>query len=218
MGGWSHLKWSWCREPVDSVTWDCGHCGKAVAADQGWTCQYQEEFGPAQGLIVICPNCTRPTFLTQELDYEESWLLVSQLPDRCPGRALGAAVPAAVRALYEEAQRCGQAGLSTAAVMCCRKILMHAAVAQGAAKGQSFQRYVNWLVAHGWLPPSGKALAERVRGLGNAANHEIEAMTARDAELALQFTWSILHFMYEVPAAGGDVGIEKEEDGGDAAA
>jgi len=105
-----------------------------------------------------------------------------------------------VKELYEEARRAHAAEAFTAAVMCCRKLLMNIAVRKGADKGKRYVEYVDWLASNGFIPPDGKAWVNEIRKLGNDANHEIEMKTEHDSEDALAFIEALLSFVYELSA------------------
>lgn len=120
-----------------------------------------------------------------------------------PAPKLGEVVkslPGDVGQAYEEARSCTSAGAYTAAVMLCRKILMHVAVEKKADKNQSYAHYVNYLEAKGYVPPDGKQWVDRIRDLGNDANHDLPRSTQEDALDALEFTGQLLKFVYELPA------------------
>jgi hypothetical protein len=102
--------------------------------------------------------------------------------------------------MYEEARNCTSANAYTAAVLVCRKILLHLAVAEGAEPNMSFKEYVNYLEANNYLPPRGKVWVDHVRDKGNEANHEIVEMKKEDAELLITFVEMLLKFIYEFPA------------------
>lgn len=85
------------------------------------------------------------------------------------------------------------------AVLAARTILMHVSVEQGAQEGQSFQFYVDFLVAGGFVPPNANSWVDHIRQKGNAATHRVDLMTRDDAEKVLRFIEMILLFIYEYP-------------------
>lgn len=105
-----------------------------------------------------------------------------------------------VNALYDEARDCAGAGAHTAAVMLCRTILMHLAVAHGADKNNTFQYYVGFLSDKGYVPPNGKAWVDLIRSKGGEAVHDIRVMTQADSEPIIRFTEMLLRFVYEFPS------------------
>jgi hypothetical protein len=108
-------------------------------------------------------------------------------------------LPDEIRTLYDEA-RITAAGAYTAAVLCCRKILMHVAVSCGAEENQSFLDYVEYLAARGYVPPNGRGWVDHIRLRGNEANHEIRLMVKSDADELISFTEMLLRFVYEFPS------------------
>lgn len=112
---------------LQSIEYTCGHCGKVVATRVGY---YTNE--APQCTVRICPHCTRPTFFDGG----------KQLPGVAPGSEVSN-VPTDVDAMYREARNCIAVASYTAAVLACRKLLMHLAVTQGANPGDSFISYVD---------------------------------------------------------------------------
>lgn len=85
----------------------------------------------------------------------------------------------------------------TAAVMCCRKLLMNIAVARGAKEGLQFWQYVNYLSEQGFVPPNGKEWVDQIRKKGNEATHVIALMKREDAEDLITFSEMLLRFVFE---------------------
>jgi hypothetical protein len=79
--------------------------------------------------IYICHFCHKPTFF--ERDGKQT-----------PGPAFGGHVEHVpskeVEALYDESRNCMKVNAYTAAVMCCRKLLINVAVSEGAKEGLKF--------------------------------------------------------------------------------
>lgn len=92
-------------------------------------------------------------------------------------------------------------GGHTAAVLCCRKLLMHIAVSTGAKAGLPFIEYVEFFAAHNYIPPGASDWVDHIRRKGNEANHEIVIMSAEDAKDLLNFSEMLLKMIYEFPAA-----------------
>ena len=165
----------------------CGHCDLAVASDRGLYFANQN-YGNQYFVIHICPMCQRATYF----EGDKQW----------PGLPFGNVVqhvPAEVEALFNEARSCAAYNAHTAAVLATRKLLMHIAVDVGAAPGQSFIQYVEYLANNGFVPPKGKAWVDHIRNKGNEANHEIVVMQAADAEDLITFAEMLLKFIYEFP-------------------
>jgi len=102
--------------------------------------------------------------------------------------------------LYAEARFCMTVNSFTSAVLTCRKLLMHIAVAKGAPTNKSFLEYVEYLSDKNYVPPDGKGWVDYIRTKGNEANHEIKIMSVDDAKDLITFSEMLLKFVYEFPA------------------
>lgn len=168
----------------------CGHCGNAVASEKGF------EVGPllkgqtGAPSLYICHHCTRPTFFD---------LFGEQTPGAKSGAPVMFIPEASVETLFEEARSCFSINAYTSSVICCRKLLMNLAVAQGANEGSTFAEYVTYLASNGYVPPNGRAWVDEIRKLGNEANHKISFRTKEEAVMILGFTEMLLRFVYEMP-------------------
>lgn len=168
---------------IGSLKFTCGYCGNVVASDRG----FFDKNG--QRKLYICPHCTMPSLFAPGM----------QVPGVSPGNDV-THLPKDLEALYNEARRCVAANAHTAAVLACRKLLMHIAVQQKAEKGKSFIEYVEYLAAQGFVPPNGKGWVDHIRKKGNEANHEIVLMAQSDAAELISFAEMLLKFIYEFPA------------------
>ena len=117
----SPVKWPHPFPPsTDTWTYDCGWCGTRVSSVKGsfsrWT-----SGGGVTGPIRFCPNCGRPSYAGGD----------TTTPAQPYGRDV-AALPEKVSGLYREARDSIGASAPHAAVMACRKLLMHVAVENGA--------------------------------------------------------------------------------------
>lgn len=172
----------------ESKKYTCYNCGSLVASVTAYS---HKEHGPRGQLehIYICPHCHHPTYfqvgkqIPSPLIGEE----VSNLPDN-------------VRQLYREARKCTGTGAYTAAVLTCRKLLMHIAVEKGAKAGESFKKYVEYLSAKGYVPPDGKGWVDHIKDKGNEANHEIVLMSQEEAKDLITFLQMLLLFIYDFPS------------------
>jgi len=123
--------------------------------------------------------------------------------EQSPGVPFGETVgnlPAGVKELYDEARACTGINAHTAAVLACRKILMHVAVEKKAKEGESFIEYVNYLVSKGYVPPDGQGWVDHIRKKSNEANHEIKIMESETAQELVVFVEMLLRFIYDLPA------------------
>jgi len=169
-------------DSIGAEGYTCGWCGHLVSSNRGYKSSSSRK-------IFICPHCDKPTFFEYQSLY--------------PGSAPGAAVshlPPSLDFLYGEARRSTAASCYTAAVLCCRKLLMNIAVDKGAKQGDKFVAYVQHLSDSGYVPPDGKGWVDHIRRKGNEANHEIAQMGQADAEELVAFSEMLLKFMYEFPA------------------
>lgn len=129
----------------------CGYCASHVEGNTGYSVQ------TPQGnwwYIRLCPNCSAPTFFTQYGDYS---------PGSLPGGHVDH-LPTDVASLFGEARSAVAAGAPTAAVLACRKILMHIAVEKKAEKNKSFVYYVEYLADKGYVSPDGKSWVDYISG------------------------------------------------------
>jgi hypothetical protein len=177
---------------MPSHSYTCGFCGHPLASTLGWSARWMQ--GGTQysfGKIYVCHHCSRPTFF----DTREN--------KQTPGTSFGKPVQNVDKILseiYEEARRATSAGCHTAAVLCCRKLLMHLAVAKGAKEGDSFKSYVEYLATKNHIPADCKPWVEQIKDIGNEANHEVKMMNKEDAENLVLFCEILLKILFEYPA------------------
>jgi len=141
--------------------------------------------------VCICHFCGRPTY-------------VDESGHQHPGVPFGEDVkdvPEDVGQLYDEARHASSANAYTAAVLCCRKILMHVAVSKGAKPGASFADYVGYLADNNYVPAGSKSWVDEIRRTSNEANHDIVIAQKLDAEELLRFVEMLLKVMFEYPAS-----------------
>lgn len=176
---------------VPAQEYTCGFCGVSVAPALGW---FAIKPATAQriGSIYICHHCQAPTFIDPG---------GRQFPGSPCGDEVSDISDKNIADLYEEARRATAASAYTAAVLCCRKVLMHVAVERGAEAGKPFVTYVEHLADAGYIPPGAKGWVDHIRKKSNEANHEIVVMSNADAEELLSFTGMLLKVIYEFPAA-----------------
>lgn len=182
------------NEKIVSRNFKCGFCNSSIASERG----YRSE-GPNQ-FIYICHKCGKSTF------FDNSG---NQTPGPIIGNSVKYIPDENIENLFNEAKKCFSISAYTSAVMCCRKLLMNIAVAEGAKKGDNFVGYVDYLSDNNYIPPGGKDWVNAIRKLGNEANHKIEFKTQKEADRILNFTEMLLRFIYELP------GIMKESENGD---
>lgn len=175
---------------VGSRSFTCGYCGAPIASEKGWWAKFHET-GKVLAYIYVCHKCGRPSFF--DIDGK-------QTPGVAYGNPVNNIPNADVNSLYTEARDCTGCNAFTAAVLCCRKLLMNIAISKGAAKDKKFIEYVEFLSEKGFIPPDGKEWVDHIRKKGNEATHEIAIMKKEDAEELLSFVEMLLKFIYEFPA------------------
>lgn len=172
---------------VPAKHWKCGYCNREVGSQTGW------QIASAQNHIMymrVCSYCNGPTlFLVGDQEYS---------PGPLPGNPVGH-LPAEIESLFAEARTASAAGAYTAAILTCRKILMHIAVDKGAAENKNFLEYVTYLISKGYAPPNSQDWVDYIRTRSNEANHEITLMTTEDATALVTFIEMLLRFIFELP-------------------
>ncbi|MGA8641198.1 DUF4145 domain-containing protein [Candidatus Binatus sp.] len=175
---------------VGSRTFVCAYCGNQVASEKGWDGNTRAA-GMPHGALRVCPECSGPTLLAGG--------------DQVPGVSYGNTVkhlPPDIEKLYEESRTAVGAGAPTAAVMSCRKLLMHVAVEKGAKAGDTFQNYVKFLGDNHFVPAGASDWVDKLRTEGNEANHEIVIKTSPEAREIIDFAEMLLKVVYEYPMRG----------------
>ena len=177
-----------------SHSYTCGFCGLPLASEEGWRAYrfLQGAGNITKGQIYVCHRCERPTFFDKDTG--------RQIPGVAFGKKVENVTDNALNEIYEEARRATSAGCYTAAVLCCRKLLMHLAVAKGAKENDSFKNYVDFLANNNHVPTACKDWVDQIRDTGNEANHEIKMMKCEDAEHLVSFCEMLLKITYEFPA------------------
>lgn len=174
--------------PIASQRYLCSYCGNSLVSDRGW----KGDTATGTAYVTICHHCSCPTFIDAEQHQHPAPVFGSPVAD---------VSDASVLAMYEEARQSYSAGAFTAAVLCCRKLLMHIAVAKGAAAGRNFVTYVKYLSDNHFVPPDAREWVDHIRQRGNEANHEIVLMEPEDAEELIGFSEMLLKVIYQFPAA-----------------
>jgi hypothetical protein len=168
---------------------ECGHCGSKTGTMVHWSSSGGGNEGSPSAEIVVCQICGRATFIDQNK---------RQFPAPRLGRPIEH-LPERVHAIFEEARDCSSTNSFTAVVMLCRVILMHVAVDNGAKENLNFAPYVQYLADNGYVPPRGEDWVDRIRDIGNKANHKLSQISKEDAEIVLRFTEGLLTHVYEFP-------------------
>lgn len=112
--------YGWSKpQGMPSHAYNCGFCGKTVSSVRGYKVgTSQDGSGKQVAAIYICPHCGGPTFID---------IQGNQLPDVAFGSPVGH-VPDKLNSIYDEARKCTSNSAYTAAILLCRKMLMHIGV------------------------------------------------------------------------------------------
>jgi hypothetical protein len=102
--------------------------------------------------------------------------------------------------LYDEAAAAYSAGAHTACAMVCRKLLMTTACKEGDTDGKSFVSYVNYITDSVLTFPKAKAAIEKIKNIGNEANHHVAFVSPDDSRKALTIITYMLNAIYSLPA------------------
>ncbi|WP_433194251.1 DUF4145 domain-containing protein [Nocardia sp. CA-107356] len=130
-------------------------------------------------------------------------------PGVCPLETPHALPPEDVAA-WEEVRSCLSVGANTAAVMMCRKLLVHVAIAHELPakdeknRSPSFARALDHLEDVGIVTAAMRTWIDRIKDVGNEANHELTSISEKQAMDVAKFTYQLLHLAYELPAMIAD--------------
>ncbi|WEV42970.1 DUF4145 domain-containing protein [Lactobacillus sp. ESL0684] len=164
---------------LPSFSYTCGYCGSDTGTNKGYRIN---SVGVTNDVaIYICPICGCPT-------YKEDEVLV-------PGTTYGEEIinlPDSVSSIYDEARNSYRVGAYTGVILICRKILANVAVYYGAKDGQSFVKYIDYLIENGYVPEKSKEWIDEIRLEGNSATHNQTSKNKDDAQKILDFVQMLL--------------------------
>lgn len=163
-------------EHLKPYSYTCGYCGETVGSSHGYLLNYYDDIA-----IYLCPYCGRPSFM-------ENYVIT-------PGAVYGQSItnlPDTVQSLYDEARNSYQVGAFTGVILICRKILANVAVYYGAEDGQSFIKYVDYLIDNGYVPEKSREWVDKIRLEGNSATHNHTSKNKNDAQRILDFVQMLL--------------------------
>jgi hypothetical protein len=109
-------------------------------------------------------------------------------------------------AIWEEARACLGIGAHTAVVMLCRKLIFHMAVTHGLAATNArgyapgFAECATHLQSEGLVTPRMMPWVDRIKDIGNDANHTLSPITAEQALDVATFMEQLLVLAYELDA------------------
>lgn len=172
------------------MAYKCGHCGHDVS---GAVVAYGSDDNGHRGSWLQCPNCGDGSF-------------VDRAGRLFPGAKFGPVIeglPDDVKEAYQEARDCLAVNATTAAELICRKILMHVAVDKGAAEGESFASYIDYLEKQGYVTPPMRGWVKLIKDHGNDSTHKLPKPERKRAEGTLVFTAQLLRTVYEMEHLAG---------------
>jgi len=182
----------------DSDSWvnrSCPHCANptmvAIAV-----------YDLSPGIVWMrCPSCGAGSV------YQQGELSPSSKPLRVP-----AGLPAVDAAIWAEVRTCLGVGANAAAVMLCRKLLFHIAVGNGLPekddrdRAPSFYSAIEHLQQQEIITRKMRPWVDRIKDVGNDANHEVTPISPEQAADVAGFTLQLLILAYEMDAIMNDPG------------
>jgi hypothetical protein len=126
-------------------------------------------------------------------------------------------IPPLELSVWKEIRECLSVGASTAAVMLCRKLLLHIAITHGldpkTDKYQSptFYAAVEHLQASGLITPKMRKWVDRIKDVGNEANHELMPISLELAMDVSIFTEQLLRLTFEMDELMLKSGVSESE-------
>lgn len=176
------------------LSYTCGGCCQStngrVLAD------FKRDMDGATVSLCVC-TCPKeePAILI-----ERAGQIVSQYPEAQEFKT-GENWPLELCQLYDEAAKAYAAGAYTAATMVARKVLMASACREGANDGKPFVDYVTYITDTVLTYPKAKDAIDKIRQIGNEANHSVRFVTREDAKRALSIVTYMLNAIYSLPAS-----------------
>ncbi len=171
----------------------CGHCEQPSTGIANLV-------NPSAGAVVwFCLGCGRPTYTDKT---------GANIPSAASGEPAPVHAPEGITNLYYQARGSLQVGAFNGAAMLCRRILLDVASNHGLkwdGRAPSFQACLKFLVKNEditqrmldkWL--------DKIRVIGNGANHELTLVSMEEAAVSLRFTGWLLRILYDAPAEAAD--------------
>lgn len=189
------MKGDTVRQEPQYVYYTCGHCGAPV---HGCFVVLSKRNEGSRHAYALC-GCGKGTALA----LTSGTTVVEQWPAPRDYYA-SKDWPDEVQPLFNEAAESYRAGAYTAAAMVCRKILMVTSHLEDASPNESFKYYVDYLAGEVLTFPRATKAIDRIRDIGNAANHEPDLVEKPDAEDAMRITKYLLDSLYAFAGAVPD--------------
>jgi len=180
----------------ETVSCICGHCGHNVAMQMFSSTTYGKHI-PGTGTkiefeykIGWCSLCGKPSLYDVNA---KKWLPQSKPYDDVKF------LPPDIQSLYDELRNAYAANAFSCSIMASRKLIMHIAVNLGAAPGDNFKNYVNFLDKNNYTPKNASGWIDKIRDAGNEQNHELIIASKDDTDRILKFVQALLKIVYELP-------------------
>jgi hypothetical protein len=163
----------------------------------------EDHFAPVttRFFLASCPDCWDPILVRQDsLDQEDCAPY-----DPCvlypSGRRLDASVTKVIATSFDEASRCFEASLFTAAVIMCRRTLEAICIENGASTG-SLKSKLKHLSDNAIIEKRMFDWAEALRFAGNDAAHDVAVVFSQDdARDLIDFTRALAEYIFTFAAA-----------------
>jgi hypothetical protein len=189
---------TYSQSDVDAhVAGVCPHCGVAAQLLKVAT-------GPST-IWLRCTNCLRGLLSERGVLYPGARPLTT--PDGLPDDVLR---------IWDEAMACLSVSAYSSAVMNCRKLLLNIAVSHGLPpkdakdRAPNFYEAIEHLQGEEIITKRMRTWVDRIKDIGNVANHELQPVSESDAMDVATFTRQLLHLAFELDhmqaqAAAGQV-------------
>jgi Domain of unknown function (DUF4145) len=165
-------------------TFVCGNCSTKVTG--AVISAYDKVDGPI--LWLLCPSCADGSVKCRN---GVIYPISTEKPDL-------QGLPEDTEKAFTEAYGCFSIKAYTACELICRKILMHVAVDKGAKPGDTFEHFIDYLEAKGYVTPPMKPWVHRIRLNGNESTHELKSPDELRTKDTLLFTSELLRLIYEM--------------------
>jgi hypothetical protein len=172
----------------------CGACGQSTNGRVVASTKRESDGANLWWCVCSCEK-EEPTLII-----ERGGAVVSQVPE-APEFQPGEKWPPELEQLFDEASKAYAAGAFTATAMVCRKILMACACHEGDADGKAFAQYVDYITGTVLTFPKAKDAIDKIRNIGNDANHKVRFVSRDDAKRALSIVTYMLTTIYSLPSA-----------------
>ncbi|MCY7675723.1 DUF4145 domain-containing protein [Bacillus safensis] len=173
---------------IEGESFNCGYCNSLTAPSYGYvTSGYDRNELIVGARILICPNCKKPTFFDDNIQYPSANNIMGSIKF----------LPDDVQELYKEVCDSFSVHAYTGASILARKMIMNIAIEKEAAEDLNFAGYVEYLVENGVVPNSAEKWLNAVRKNGNEAAHKTRKSSKEETEKIINFLVILLRSVYE---------------------